>query len=93
MSNATAKRSEVPFAHHDRFVIGGSWVKPSTDARLDVITLATEEVYVSVAEAKEADINAAVAAARTAFDRGRWPRLSHAERANYLREISKKLAC
>jgi aldehyde dehydrogenase (NAD+) len=92
MSNATARRSEVPFGHHDHFFIGGSWVKPSTDARLDVITPATEELYVSVAEAKEADINAAVAAAREAFDRGPWPRLSHAERANYLREISKKVA-
>jgi hypothetical protein len=48
MSNATARRSEVPFGHHDHFFIGGSWVKPSTDARLDVITPATEELYVSV---------------------------------------------
>ena len=45
-----------------------------------------------VAAAEEKDINYAVHAARTAFDRGPWPRLSHAERAAYLVAISTELA-
>lgn len=36
-------------------------------------------------------MNRAVAAARQAFDEGPWPRLSHAERAVFLREIAKRM--
>ena len=38
-------------------------------------------------EAKDGDISRAVAAAREAFDRGPWPRMSHVERAGYLRAL------
>ena len=34
----------------------------------------------------------AIAAARNAFDDGPWPRLSHGERAEYLRALGKELA-
>jgi aldehyde dehydrogenase (NAD+) len=54
--------------HSDRFFIGGDWVQPSTDASIDVIDSASEEVFLSVAEAKEADMSRAVGAAREAFD-------------------------
>ena len=43
------------------------------------------------AEAQEADMARAVAAARQAFDEGPWPRLTHAERAEYLRAIAEGL--
>jgi betaine-aldehyde dehydrogenase len=71
--------------------IGGAWVKPSTGDLLQVIAPATEQVYMRVADAKEADIDRAVAAARAAFDRGPWPRLKHSERAAYLRAMGKML--
>jgi len=45
----------------------------------------TEEVIFQVAEARGADMDRAVTAARKAFDKGPWPRLTHAERADYLR--------
>ncbi|GHJ41330.1 aldehyde dehydrogenase [Streptomyces sp. TS71-3] len=77
--------------HPDSLYIGGRWVRPSTDAMIDVVTPATEEVGFRVAEATEADVAAAVAAARTAFDEGPWPRLTHAERAGYLREIAARI--
>ena len=44
-----------------------------------------------VADAQEADIDRAVSAAREAFDRGPWPRHTHAERAAYLRAMAGKL--
>jgi aldehyde dehydrogenase (NAD+) len=78
--------------HPDRFLIGGEWVVPSGDTTFDVISPATEELFVRVAEAQEADVNRAVSAARGAFDHGPWPRLSHAERAGYLRAIASELA-
>ena len=81
---------QVPIKFPKHLYIGGAWVKPSTSATINVMNSATEEIYVSVAEAMETDIDAAVAAARHAFDQGPWPRLSYAERAGYLRAIAKE---
>src|SRR3546814_19048068 len=78
-------------AHPDRFFINGEWARPSSTAQIEVMNSATEELFLSVAEALEADVNAAVAAARHAFDYGPWPRLSHAARAAYLRAIAADL--
>jgi aldehyde dehydrogenase (NAD+) len=73
-----------PVEYPDRFFIGGSWVQPSSESQISVTTPSTEELYLKVAEARAADVNRAVAAAREAFDRGPWPRMSPAERAAYL---------
>ena len=81
----------VPLENADRFFVGGEWVKPSSDATIDVIDSGTEELFFRVPEAKEADISRAVAAAREAFDEGPWPRMSHAERAVYLRALGSGL--
>ena len=70
------------------FFIGGDWVKPASDSTIDVFTPSTEELFARVAEAQAADIDRAVAAARDAFDKGPWPRMSHVERARYLRNIA-----
>jgi acyl-CoA reductase-like NAD-dependent aldehyde dehydrogenase len=76
---------EVPIHHADRFFIGGAWVDPSTSSSIDVVDSTTEQLFFQVAEAQPSDMARAVAAARTAFDEGPWPRLTHAERAEYLR--------
>jgi acyl-CoA reductase-like NAD-dependent aldehyde dehydrogenase len=81
----------APITHPDRLYINGQWVEATSGTRIDVINPATEEVFVSVAEANEADIDRAVAAAREAFDNGPWSRLTHAERANYLRRMGEHL--
>jgi aldehyde dehydrogenase (NAD+) len=87
-----ASETSAPIRHADRFFIGGQWVAPSSDATIKVIDSGTEETYFTVAEAQAPDISRAVAAAREAFDNGPWPRLSHAERAGYLRAIGAELA-
>ena len=86
-SAASAPRSAAPVDHPNEFFIGGEWVEPTSDALIHVINPTTEEAFFSVAEAREADINRAVAAARNAFDVGPWPRMSHRERAGYLHAI------
>lgn len=53
---------------HHRLYIGGTWTLPSTTERIQVHGAATEELIGSVPEARHADIDAAVAAARNAFD-------------------------
>lgn len=91
MTEATSTRDQLPYGNADRFFIGGEWVRPSSDATIEVIAPATELRYARVAEAQEADVQRAVAAARKAFDHGPWPFMSHAERAGYLRAIGQAL--
>jgi aldehyde dehydrogenase (NAD+) len=74
--------------HPDQFFIDGNWVSPSTDDAFDVDDSATEEVFTRVAAAGSADMGRAITAARTAFDHGPWPRLSHPQRAEYLSAIA-----
>jgi acyl-CoA reductase-like NAD-dependent aldehyde dehydrogenase len=83
--------ASAPVAHADRLFIGGEWVTPSSDATIAVVDSATEEVYFRVAEAQAADMDRAVTAAREAFDRGPWPQLSHAERADAIRALGAAL--
>jgi len=51
----------------DRIYIGGQWVAPSGNQVIDVINPATEEACAQLTLGSSADIDAAVAAARTAF--------------------------
>lgn len=74
-------------SHPDHFYVGGEWVRPSSDAQIEVIDSNTEEPFLTVAEALQPDMEAAVAAARYAFDEGPWPRMTHAERAEFLRAL------
>jgi aldehyde dehydrogenase (NAD+) len=90
MKAATAMPN--PLRHADRFFIGGEWVEPSSDASIDVIDSTTEEVYYTIAAAGAEDVSRAVVAARHAFDDGPWSRLTHAERAEYIRALGAALA-
>ncbi|MFC9838411.1 aldehyde dehydrogenase [Rhodococcus sp. NPDC127530] len=74
--------------HADRFFIGGEWVAASSSSTIDVMDSTTGELCLSVAEAQPADMDRAIAAARTAFDDGPWPRMTHAARAEYLRAFA-----
>ena len=55
------------FPNSHRFFIGGSWVPSVSDDRADVENPATEETVASIAMAGHDDVDAAVAAARSAF--------------------------
>jgi len=84
--------SIAPIQHPDQLFIGGKWAAPSGATKFDVFNSATEELFVSVAEAQAADMIAAVDAARHAFDHGPWPRMTHAARARYMNAIAAELA-
>jgi betaine-aldehyde dehydrogenase len=75
----------------ERLFIGGDWVKPATTSTIDVVSPHSEEVVGRVPEAREADIDRAVAAARQAFDTGPWPRMTPAERADVMAALNAKL--
>ncbi len=73
---------------HDTLFIGGEFVAPSGTDRFEVVNPATEEVFGSSPAGAEADMDAAVAAARKAFDEGPWPRMSPSERADAIARLS-----
>ena len=73
---------------HEAFFIDGAWRKASSDDRFDIISPRSEQVIGHVPAASRADIDAAVGAARKAFDEGEWPRLTPAERADYLTRMA-----
>jgi aldehyde dehydrogenase (NAD+) len=81
----------INIKHLDKLFIGGAWVTPSSDGKIEVVSPMTEEVIFTVAEAREPDMDRAVAAARAAFDTGPWPRMSHAERADWMRRFGEGL--
>jgi acyl-CoA reductase-like NAD-dependent aldehyde dehydrogenase len=78
----------IPLRSPDRFFIDGEWLKPSSGATIFVIDSSTEELYFRVSAAQSADMDAAIGAARRAFDRGPWPQMTHVERARYLRAMA-----
>jgi acyl-CoA reductase-like NAD-dependent aldehyde dehydrogenase len=69
-----------------RSFVGGRWVASGGEL-IDVISPHTEEVIAQIADADADAIGAAVAAARTAFDTGPWPRLTVAERVAWIRRL------
>jgi aldehyde dehydrogenase (NAD+) len=70
-----------------RLFIGGRWVVPATGRTYAVVNPATEAELAQVAEADAADVDAAVQAARQAFEVGPWREMSAAERARILWRI------
>jgi aldehyde dehydrogenase (NAD+) len=72
----------------DKLYIGGDWVAPRSSETFGVVSPHTEEVIATVAAGSTADIDAAVAAARTAFDEGPWARMTPAERADVLARLT-----
>lgn len=68
--------------------INGEFVKPSSKKYFATINPATEEKLSEVADANQADVNKAVAAARTAYDKV-WKKMPAKERAKYIYRIAR----
>jgi acyl-CoA reductase-like NAD-dependent aldehyde dehydrogenase len=87
---STARETISPLLINDplAFFIGGTWQKPRGDGKLQIISPVTEECVMTFAEASPADVDAAVAAARDAFDNGPWPRMSAEERGDALIKLA-----
>ncbi|WP_064076109.1 aldehyde dehydrogenase [Prescottella equi] len=81
----------IQLKSYDKLFIGGSWVEPSSDAVIEVISPINGEAIATVPEAREADMDRAVAAARKAFDEGPWPRMTPAERAEILVRVGNEV--
>ena len=65
--NAGREREDILMAHETEFFIAGKWVAPVSARRAEVVDPSTEEAFTEIALADAADVDAAVAAARSAF--------------------------
>src|SRR6202046_1535670 len=73
---------------YDQLFIGGQWRKPSTEQRLTVISPHSEKPIGDGPAGTPGAVDAAVAAARHAFDHGPWPRLDPSERMRKVEELA-----
>jgi phenylacetaldehyde dehydrogenase len=71
-----------------QLLIDGRWSPAASGRALDVFDPATGEVFAQAAAGGAADIDAAVKAARNAFERGPWRTTPPAERARLLWKLS-----
>ncbi|MGV7121294.1 aldehyde dehydrogenase family protein [Sphingopyxis sp. 550A] len=68
--------------------IGGNWREAETGALLDSINPETETRLTSIADASAADVDAAVVAARRAFEASSWAGMTPHQRTNALLRIA-----
>ena len=68
----------------DKFFIGNEWVSPSSTRTFKVVNASTGEHVASAPEGANADIDAAVSAARAAFEYGEWSNSSPSDRAEIM---------
>jgi 5-carboxymethyl-2-hydroxymuconic-semialdehyde dehydrogenase len=71
-----------------RHFIGGDFVESVGGGSFETLDPTTNKVLAEAADGGAADVDAAVAAARQAFDLGPWPELPVRERAQTLRRIA-----
>ena len=73
---------------HDRLFVSGEWTASSAAGVLDVLDPATEDVIGLVPDCDAKTAEAAIKAARKAFDEGPWPRMSPRERGAALSRLA-----
>jgi aldehyde dehydrogenase (NAD+) len=71
--------------------VNGGWVASKSDRVLVVRSPSTEEIVGQVPDADVADVDAAVGAARAAFDHGPWPRMRPVERSKMMQALLEEL--
>jgi phenylacetaldehyde dehydrogenase len=80
---ATAALARAP-----ALFIGGEWVASSHGKLIDVFDPSTGRKIAEVVDASDADVDRAVAAARTAFDDGRWTGLAPFQRQRMIDRLA-----
>lgn len=71
--------------------IGGGWAHPATNESIEMIDPSDGQPFARIARGNATDIEAAVAAARAAYD-GAWGQMSAAERGRALYRLSRRIA-
>ena len=84
-SKATASHVKV---RQTRMLIDGKWVDSASGKTFATINPATGDVIANVAEGDKADVDKAVKAARRAFEKGPWRKMSARERGKLIYKLA-----
>jgi aldehyde dehydrogenase (NAD+) len=87
MATVTEKVARPKIQQTECF-IGGKWLPAASGKTFDTIHPATEEVICKVAEGDKADVDAAVDAAREAFDNGPWRSMDARDRGALIYKLA-----
>jgi len=87
-TTATPRRPAAPTVRQTQLFIDGQWTPAKSGRTFATLNPATEEVIAQVAEGDAADVDAAVRAARKAFDEGPWPRMNARERGRLMHRLA-----
>src|ERR1700692_380333 len=71
-----------------KLLINGKWVDAASGKTFPTINPSTGEVITQVAEADAADVDKAVAAARAAFEKGAWRKMSASARGVLMNKLA-----
>ena len=88
ISEAVRQRAATFTARPRELYIGGRWRAAQSGETFAVVDPASEQVFAHAAAGGEADIDAAVRAARQAFESGPWPAMTPAQRARLLLRLA-----
>ncbi len=83
-----APKQTRPQVRQTQCFIGGKWLPAASGKTFDTINPATEEVIAEVAEGDADDVDAAVDAAREAFDRGPWSTMDARDRGRLMNKLA-----
>ncbi|MGB7159159.1 MAG: aldehyde dehydrogenase family protein [Tepidisphaeraceae bacterium] len=83
----TAKKLPVK-VRQTKMLIDGKWVDSVSGRTFETINPATGDVIARVAEGEKADVDKAVKAARRAFEKGAWKKMSARERGRILLKLA-----
>jgi aldehyde dehydrogenase (NAD+) len=92
MENLHKTLSGIAGRGAEQVYIDGEWRRSSGDRELSVVAPHNEETLLRYFEPTTTDVDAAVSAAREAFDNGPWPRMSPQDRAIHLRKVAAGLS-
>ena len=91
MSVTTARRVAEPSVTAFQNLIGGRW-QPASDGRtLDMISPSDGQAFASIARGARSDVDAAVVAARRAFEEGAWGRMTAVERGRLMAKLGEAI--
>ncbi len=78
----------APKIRQTNLLIGGKWLESRSGKRFATVNPVNEQVIAEVAEGDSADVDAAVKAARAAFDSGPWSRMDARDRGRLMNKLA-----
>ena len=88
MATATTAFEPTVKVSANKLLINGKWVDAASGKTFATINPSTGEPITQVAEADAADVDKAVAAARAAFDKGAWRKMSASQRGQLMNKLA-----